>query len=205
MADRASGCRNSIAGIRTVDQSGRLRRDEVGDVRPEQRRRPGQAPTSRRGRSPRRGPGCRGRWRKGAVAEEVGVGDARPDGEWRTGRRVIGQLAIPGEFDQGQRVPARLPVEAVGELGRTGAPSWRSQLGRPLRPSRGPASRSVGRSAPSSRDDSPSRTATITATGSATSRRNGKEQGVRAGSVEPVTHRRRAPLPELSPHRPPAG
>ena len=35
-----------------------------------------------------------------------------------------GQLAIPGEFDQGQRVPARLPVKAVGELG----PDRRTQL-----------------------------------------------------------------------------
>ena len=50
-------------------------------------------------------------------AEQVGLGDARPDGERRARRRVSERLVVAAEFDEGERVAAGL-AGAGGRPGR---------------------------------------------------------------------------------------
>ena len=104
------------AGVPHGDQARRLGGNQVRQLEPHHRRRAGQhrhlAAVEGRGEDK----DVAGALGEHLLARQVDAGDAGPGGERRAGRQVGQALALPAQFQEHERVAARLAVQAVGQL-----------------------------------------------------------------------------------------
>ena len=170
-------------------QAGALGGAQRRDLEPERARPRARAPPDRRCRWSRPAPAHAARASSSRLrpAQER-AGDPRRDEH----RRALGASAVVGRRRRARAAPAGCRRSPRAAAARRPASSSRSSSRRPRR-WLSPSSRSVGRSAPSSSDGSPSRTAISTAIGSATSRRNGEQQRLGARTRRASGRRRSAP------------
>ena len=183
---RAGGV-NSTAAAGERDEAGLLGRREVGDVEPERRRPRARAPRRRPRRSPRRATSsapasARAAARSGARTPRRCSSRSAPA---RAGRRGREPRAARRRARAARAGCRRWPGSRRSTRRRRAAPA-RARQRRRRRRGRARRARSIGRSAPSSSDGSPSRDGEHERDRVGDQPARGEQQRLRARAVEPV-------------------